>query len=219
MYHRTDITTHAFNACPKLTANSTMDISSVQFRPNPTCQTSAATFDASAGVDSSCLVNSLQDRLVAELAILDSVTQQSFNLEPARDPANIKLQLSRQVDDACVDKSSTVSAAMKDTIITSCDWHFVQNATTKSACAANTLQEIANKLSVKKQGLQQRSIFRDLFWGDGSIMAILWRILIILCLVGIIYYVFSSICHKPNDNLTSYQIGVPTQITYAVHEI
>lgn len=219
MYHGIDITTQAFSACPKLTANSTMDTSSVQFRPNPTCHTSAATFDSSAGVDSSCLVNSLQDRLSAELVVLDSVTQQSFGLEPTKDPTNIKLQLNRQVDDTCVDKSSTVSAAMKDTVITSCDWHFVQNATTKSACASNALQKIANKLSVKKQGPHQRSIFRDLFLGDGSIMAILWRILIILCMIGIIYYVFSSICHKQQDNLPSYQIGAPTHITYSIHDI
>ena len=199
MNRRIDITTQAYNDCPKLTANSTLNTSSVQFKPNPTCQTSIASFGPNAGVDSNCLVNSLYDRLYVELSALDSQTQKSYGY--SLDPANIKSQLTRQVIDTCINESSTVSAGIKDTIITSCDWHFVQNATKKSACVSNALQKIANELSVKKQESFKVSLFRKIVLGDGSIMVVLWRILVILCLIGVIYYLYLSIYDIDNTNL------------------
>lgn len=215
-----DITTQAYNACPKLTANSTLNISTVQFRPNPTCKTSAATFDSSAGLDATCLVNNLQNRLASALATLDTQTQKGFGIDTAAngisDVTDIKAQLTRQTEDVCGAKSTTNVVGIKDTVVTSCDWHFVQNATEKSACVTNALQKIANEVSVKQLTQSRGMTVKDLFLGDGSMFAILLRLLFILCVVGLFYYIYRQTCNSIISDSPGYKLGRPIQVTYSL---
>lgn len=215
-----DITTQAYNACPKLTANSTLDISTVQFRPNPTCKTSAATFDSSAGLDAACLVNNLQNRLASALATLDTQTQKGFGIDAIADmppdTTDIKAQLTRQTEDVCGAKSTTNVVGIKGTVITSCDWHFVQNATEKSACVTNALQKIANEVSVKQLTQSRGMTVKDLFLGDGTMFAILLRLLFILCIIGLFYYLYRKTCGTAAFDSPEYKLGQPIQVTYSL---
>lgn len=212
----TDITSISYNICPKLTANSTLDTSTVQFRPNPTCKASAATYDSSAGVDSKCLVMNLQNRLADAFAEEDPLTQQGFGLKPTTDPTDIKLQLMQQVERKCGTQSDVVAASLRNTIVSSCDWHFVQNATTKSACESNALQEIANQLSVKRAAEKRRSTIVWLLIGEGTLTDIMTRILILLVMMAILYYLYAFVCKLGFPSEPKLKLGKPVQVVYTL---
>jgi hypothetical protein len=196
---QTDLTTQAFNSCPQITASNTLDISNVQFLPNSACKTSSATFNQSAGIDATCLISSLQDSVATTLSSMDATTQGGFGIQASTSASNINSQISQQTINTCGAQSSTNAASIKDTIITACDWHFVQNATAKSSCQINALQKMANDVSVKQTALAQGATLASLLFGNGAIGSIVMGLVVVIILGSIGYYFYSEYASDDKD--------------------
>lgn len=146
-----DMVSVAYDNCPGITTNNSVNLNDVRYRPdlNPTCQASTPMINQKAGVDHLCLVSSLQDNLAQALSTMDAQTQNKYGLNASTNIGNLKIQLHQQAQTACVAQNVTFAASVGDTTITSCDWHFVQNATARSACEINYLQRLANSMARK----------------------------------------------------------------------
>lgn len=152
------IVSKAYDQCPFIFSNNNTNLGNVNFRPdlNLACQENDnASFDTdpTAGIDINCLIPTLQNDLAATLSRTNSKIQHSFGFQPSTDPDYLSHQMTTQIKEKCRNKSDTYAAIISDPEIPTCQWHFVRNATDKSACFLSSLQKMAN--DIEKKGDQQ----------------------------------------------------------------
>ncbi len=191
---KNDLVTSAFNTCPSVSASNTINLNSVQFRPdmNPNCKTSSLNISQTSGVESTCLISSLQDSLAKTISQMDAKTQGGLGLQASTNIADISNQLSQNVENSCGSQSATNAASISDTTITACDWHFVQNATAQSACTINALQKMANDVTSKQTSDATGMTLASFLFGYSTSIAIVMGIVIVIIVAGVLYYYFGS---------------------------
>lgn len=203
-----NITSNSFNRCGTNTADNTINLYDVQFRPdlNPACGSdSVATFSQTAGVDATCTIKSLQDSISKIVAQENAKTKGGFGFQGSTNVNDINNQITQTLKNSCGNKSSTNTANVKDTIITSCQWHFAQNATDKSSCEINAVQKIANDVQTKLiSSASGASIWGLLFGGGKKWIWIILGVLLLLLILGLIaYFIYHHSQHKGQ------MVGVP----------
>lgn len=187
-----DLVTQSFNNCPKITASNSLDISNVKIDAgkNPNCKGGGdVTFDQSAGVDASCLIKSLQNTTSDSLSKLDAKTQGGLGFQASSNVNDIQNQIQQKLNNDCGHLSATNAAKISDTTITACNFHFVQNATARTSCQINSLQDMANKVSSQlttdTSGLTLASF---LFGNSIGIAIIVAVVLLVLVIVGVVIW-------------------------------
>jgi|SRR5579872_1233774 len=188
----TDLTTQAYNQCPRVTVSNTVDMSKVNFLPNSTCKNPSFAIDQTAGVDANCLITNLQQSLASSIAGMDATTQGGFGFQASTNAANIQSQITQQTENSCGTLSSTNAANLQDVTVTACDFHIVQNATAKSACTLNSLQKLANTVSVQQSATAQGLTLASLLFGYGGIGSIIMGIVVLIIIAGLGYYLFGG---------------------------
>jgi len=143
-----DLTTKAFNACPKVTASNEAEVRRVVHRPNSLCVNPTFEFNQKAGVYAECLINNVQDSLAETIAKMDAETQGGLGFQFSQNVADIKNQITQIAENKCKGLSATNKAKLEDIDTTACNFQFVQDATVKSACTINNMQKLANQVAV-----------------------------------------------------------------------
>lgn len=199
-----DLTTTAFNKCPKITASNTADLYKVKHHPQSTCKNSTFAIDQSAGVDANCLISNLQDSLASTLANMDAQAQGGFGIQASTNASDIKSQLTQKTENTCGTLSATNAANIEDIEVTACDFHIVQNATAKSACVINSLQKMANDVSVKQTAKTEGLTLASLLFGNGAIGSIIMGIVVVIILAGLGYYLYTQLGGDGKSHMKKY---------------
>jgi hypothetical protein len=192
----TDIVSEAYNKCPSVTASNTLILSGVQHRPdlNPKCdENSESIIDQKAAIDANCLLSSLQDTLASTVSTMDATAQGGLGIQASTNVSDIKTSLTTKAESDCADLSTTNLADIKDTMITSCKWHVVQDASVKTSCVINNLQKMANQVEATESATAQGATLGSFLFGYSSGSAI-GMIILLLVIVGggfaYYYYVY-----------------------------
>lgn len=175
-----DLVTKAFNSCPNVVASNTVNLSGVQFRPdlNPQCVNPKFEINQSAGVEADCVIKSLQDSLAETVSKMSAESQGGFGFQASQTVSDIKTQIEQITENNCGNQSATNVADIKDTLVTACDWHFVQNATAKSSCKLDSLQKLTNEVTSEQAATSTGLTLASFFTGYGGLTTIIMIIII-----------------------------------------
>lgn len=176
-----DFITKAYNKCPNVSANNEINLSGVQFRPdmNPMCKNPKFEINQSAGVEADCVVKNIQDTLAETVSKMSTQSQGGLGFQASASSSDIKTQIEQMVENDCGNQSASNKADISDTLVTACDWHFVQNATAKSSCAIDSLQQMSNKVSSQQDTAATGLTLASFLTGYGGIMTAVVAIILI----------------------------------------
>lgn len=185
-----NLTTEAYQSCPKITATNVANITGVSFKPNAGCgSNSSFVIDQNNAISATCLLGSLQDTVAKSIAQMDAKTQGGLGFSASTNVANIENQLKDKISQSCASQTSSNEANVNNTDVTSCKFTIIQGATDKSSCQINNLQQmVSNAATAQAATTKGGSIFGDLF-GTGSIGK--WIIIIIVVILAI--FILSSL--------------------------
>lgn len=209
----TDITTTAYNSCPNVSANNSINLSGVQFRPdlNPACANVNSDFviNQSAGVESECVLTNLQNTTADTISKMDAQAQGGLGFQASSNSDNIKTQLITMTTNSCGDQTSSNEANISDTIITSCNWHFVQDASVTSSCLINNTQTIANQVSSQQSATSTGLTLASFLTGYGPSIIVI--IIIIVVVGGIGYFGYKEYKKNKQSSTTSTSTSTSTE--------
>ena len=143
---RSEIIDSSYRNCPSSMIKNPVNIDYVNFVPPSYCTNSNPNDDHSTGTEAICLIASLKERLANTVHKLSPSAQQELGIRPSHDITDTKNQIDQLVDNICRQRSDTTAANVRDTAVMSCDFHFVNNATKKSSCVINALQNMTMKI-------------------------------------------------------------------------
>ena len=204
-----DIITQSYNDCPKVFPTDTTNLGGVHFIPGPFCHVdkvdkidrSSFNINHGSGIDANCLLTKLQNNLANIVSKMDATSQHKIGIKPSNNPNNIHRQIHQITNDLCINKSPTRAANIGDTDITACRWHFVQNATDKSSCQINVLQDLASQLIEQQRSVPTTNILDRFLDKYSKYLIISIIILIILIFLSIyLYRFYQSHTYKTKSN-------------------
>lgn len=194
----TNLTSEAFNSCPTVTASNIVSIDNVKFQPDKLCYAPGqpqpeATIDQNAGVNATCVITALQKSISQLVAEQTAAVQGGLGFQYSSNSSDIETQITQKLANSCGSQSSTNAASVSDTIITACQWHFVENATVQESCQINELQSIANSVSQKQDASTKgASVLGSLFGSTGGIIITVFIGIAIVVAVIVVIVVISK---------------------------
>lgn len=189
----TNITSKAYNSCPKVTSSNTADLNKVDFEAPAYCgKDSKFTVDQTAGVDANCLISNLQDQIASTVLAQQAEAKAGFGFAGASNIADVKTKLTQIVDNECKDVKSVNQTSINDTKVRACQFHFVQTANTKSACTINSLQKVANGITSKQAADAEGATFANFFGPYGWIIGGVIGLVVVIIVIALIIYAVKS---------------------------
>ena len=210
----TDILNQAYNTCASVSSEVTTNLSNVQFDPPDSCVNPTFDISQASQVDSTCLIGSLQTSYADSAAQLDNTTKAGLGISLSKTSSDIKTDLQTTVNNSCANESSTQMANISDTVIKSCNFSVVQNATLHDSCVINNTQSQISNMSAAVQADTEGSSVLGLLWGNMSstefiVLGVIVFIIIAMC----IYFMFSGDSSQKMSFITStpaWNVVVPT---------
>jgi len=201
-----NISAEVFNSCPRVSAVNSIDLNGVQFLPNDLCYGPGLpkpkfSIDQTAGVEAECIISAMQNIISKTVAEQDAKTQNGLGFVFSENASDIETQLKTRMENDCSSASSENAASVSDTIVTACDWRFVQNASVKSSCIINSLQDLANDISLKQKADAKGASLADLLGGENMIIILVIVAVIIIVIVVAIIVVKMKKLPKPNESI------------------
>lgn len=194
----TNLTSEAFNSCPTVTASNVISIDNVKFQPDKLCYSPGqpqpeATINQNAGVNATCVITALQKSTSQLIAEQNAAVQGGLGFQYSSNSSDIETQITQKLTNSCGSQSSINAASVSDTIITACQWHFVENATVQESCQINELQNIANAVSQKQTASTKgASVLGSLFGSTGGIIITVFIGIAIVVAVIVVIVILSK---------------------------
>ncbi|AVL94891.1 putative myristoylated membrane protein [Moumouvirus australiensis] len=204
-----NILNKAYNSCPSMGTTNIVNLSGIKFEPPPDCNPpSSMTIGQTATIDSNCLLTSLQSSAAEIAAELSAEAKAGLGISGSTNVNDIKQSISNITKNTCANVSTTNNATIRDTVIKSCQFRVVQNATENVSCQINTTQDLVSKIASSSASTAKGgSIWGDIFGsGPGGLIAGIVVIIIIIIVIAIIIYFVTKNKNKVNtSNLLSTQ--------------
>jgi hypothetical protein len=187
----TDILDKAYNTCASVSSEVSTNLSNVQFDPPDSCVNPTFDISQASQVDSTCLIGSLQTAYADSASQLSNTTKAGLGISLSKTSNDIKTDLETTVENSCANESSTQMANISDTVIKSCNFSVVQNATLHDSCVINNTQSQISNMSAAVQADTEGSSILGLLWGNMSstefiVLGVIVFIIIAIC----IYFMF-----------------------------
>ncbi|BCS83260.1 putative myristoylated membrane protein [Cotonvirus japonicus] len=176
----------AYNSCPSIGSTNVVTLSGIQFDPPTNCNPEPV-FEVgqTSTIDSKCLLTSLQSSVAEIAATLDAKAKAGLGISSSTNVNDISNNITQITKNKCANVSTTNRADITDTVIKSCQFEVIQNATENVSCQINATQALASKVAASATGSATGgSIWGDLF--GGGIGGIIIGILIIALIIGLI---------------------------------
>jgi hypothetical protein len=187
----TDILDKAYNTCASVSSEVSTNLSNVQFDPPDSCVNPTFDISQASQVDSTCLIGSLQTAYADSASQLSNTTKAGLGISLSKTSSDIKTDLETTVENSCANESSTQMANISDTVIKSCNFSVVQNATLHDSCVINNTQSQISNMSAAVQADTEGASVLGLLWGNMSstefiVLGVIVFIIIAIC----IYFMF-----------------------------
>lgn len=180
------VITSSVNKCKKGVASNELYLSGITHDPSPGCKTSSFNVNQSALVDADCFINSLQNNLVENVSKLTADAQAGIGVAVANNSSINKQNLESRLENICSGASSTNMVAAKDITSHSCDMTFVQNASAKTKCKIDAIQDAVVKTETVLASTATGASLGSLLFG-GGIGGAVGGIVIVLILIAAAY--------------------------------
>lgn len=180
------VLTTSVNKCKKGAASNELYLSGVTHDPSPGCKTSSFNISQSAVVDADCFINALQNNLVENVSKLTADAQAGIGVAVANNTSVNKQELNTKLENICAGASSTNMVSAKDITSHACDMTFVQNASAKTKCKIDALQDAVVKSETALASTATGASLGSLLFG-GGIGGAVGGIVIVLLLVAAAY--------------------------------
>lgn len=181
-----NIISSSYAKCPNVSVGNILDISNLIHKPNPACKKSSFVINQKAGVEADCLLNSMQKNLAETLSKQDAKVQGGLGFQFSTNVNNLKNQIETKLEASCGNRSTTNKANISDTYIGACDFKYVAEASDKSSCEINLLQDTSSKLINEQKAEAEGLTLASFLLGYGLFSGIIMLIIIIVVIVVII---------------------------------
>lgn len=207
----------AYAECGTNRTTNLVSLSGIQFDPPPDCSPpSEMTINQVALLDGNCLLGSLQKAAAKFSSTMNANAKAGLGFAVSTNVSETENNIRNYTNQKCAGYSTTNTADVKDTIIKSCKFQVVQNATQNVSCQINETQnaisQIAQKAATTAEG---GSIFGMIFGSIGGIISIIVVIVIVIIVIILLIY---FIRRKKPENETQEEISGETSLSEALVE-
>nr|QZX43049.1 myristoylated membrane protein [Mimivirus sp.] len=196
-----NILNQAYNTCPNIGTTNVIDLSGIKFEPPPDCNPpSEMIIGQTATVDANCLLTSLQSSAADIAAQLNAEAKAGLGIAVSTNINDVKNSINQITTNSCANVSTTNKATIKDTVIKSCKFQVIQDATLNVSCQINATQDLVSKIaSNAATSAEGGSIWGLLFGsGIGGIIVGIVVVIVIIAIIGVVIYFVSK--NKSNVN-------------------
>jgi len=167
-------------------AYNVVSLNGIQFDPPSTCPpNNSLQIGQTATVNATCLISALQSTAAQLASQLNATQQASLGFSFGYTNNVSTTDISNFISNQCQSYSSANIASINDTVIESCNFQIVQDATVNQSCQINATQDLINNISnLLTSQTSGGSVFGDLF-GNGPLGAIVGIIIVIVIIVVI----------------------------------
>ncbi len=190
------IIAEAYNKCPAVGTTQITNLTGIQFDPPANCNPpSSFTVGQTSTIDGNCLLTNLQSSVASTASQLSAQAQAGLGLSGGTNIAAVQQSIAEKTVNDCGQFSTTQQANISDTVIKSCQFQVVQNASQNVSCQINSTQNLASNVAASAAAQAQGgSIFGDLFGTGkaGIIAAIVVGIILLVIVIGLIIFAVKS---------------------------
>ncbi|AKI80057.1 putative myristoylated membrane protein [Acanthamoeba polyphaga mimivirus] len=185
------IINEAYNSCPSIGTANVTTLSGIKFEPPANCNPpSAFVIGQTATVDSNCLLTNLQKGAASTASKLSSQSKAGLGISVSTNINEVENSITNISNNSCAGLATNNVVDITDTVIKSCQFRVVQNASSKVSCQINNTQNLISKIAADAAAQAKGgSIFGDLFGGGlGGIIAAIIIIVVIAIIIGLVVY-------------------------------
>lgn len=188
-----DLITTAYNKCPDVTVNNKMKFGNIRVRQPAYCESNAnINLEQNAALDANCLVDNLQNNLIDAYLKSDTATKGGFGLGVTTDISELKTNIQNKIETSCGNLSTSNEMHNQDIDYIGCgDVRVVQNASAKTACTINTLQDTIKQVDKTSNVTTEGTTLGGLLFGynTGTVIGMVFLglfVVIIVIILGVI---------------------------------